>query len=134
MVQKEFTYRGKTIAELKKMNMEDFVKLVPARQRRNLKRGFTFAQKKLLARIKKTLEGRTKKPVKTHCRDMIVLPEMVDLTIHVYRGKEFMPIIIMPDMIGCYLGELTMTRTKVTHSAPGIGATRGSAAATKAKG
>ena len=65
---------------------------------------------------------------------MIVLPEMVDLTIHIYKGKEFAQIAIMPDMIGCYFGELTMTRNKVTHSAPGIGATRGSAAATKAKG
>ena len=133
MVQKQFTYRGKTVEEIKKMNLEDFAKLLPARQRRNLKRGFTEAQKKLLLKIKKFLAGKTKKPVKTHCRDMIVLPEMVDMTIHIYKGKEFVQILIMPDMLGCYLGELTMTRNKVTHSAPGIGATRGSAAATKAK-
>lgn len=134
MVQKQFTYRGKTVDELKKMTIEDFSKLVPARQRRNLKRGFTEAQKKLLLKIKKSLSGRTKKPVKTHCRDMIVIPEMIDMTIHVYKGKEFGQILIMPDMVGCYLGELTMTRNKVTHSAPGLGATRGSAGATKAKG
>lgn len=134
MALKEFTYRGKTVTELKKMNLEDFAKILPARQRRNLKRGFTEAQKKLLAKIKKFVTGKTKKPIKTHCRDMIVLPEMIDLTIHIYKGKEFAQILIMPDMIGCYLGELTMTRTKVSHSAPGIGATRGSAAATKAKG
>ena len=129
MVKKEFTYRGKTLEELQKLSIEDFAKLVPARLRRSLLRGFNDAEKKLLAKIKKYKAGKTKKPVKTHCREMVILPDMVGLTIHIHRGKEFMPITIEPDMLGHVLGEFTMNRHKVTHSAPGIGATRSSASA-----
>ena len=81
--------------------------------------------KKLLA------QGKTIPPIRTHCRDMIVLPEMIGLTIHVHTGKLFVPIVIAQEMIGCYLGELTMTRKKVEHSAPGLGATRSSAISAK---
>lgn len=129
MVKKEFTYRGKTIEELQKLSVEDFAKLVPARQRRSLLRGFNEPEKKLLAKIKKYKAGKTKKPVKTHCRDIVVLPDMVGLMIHIYNGKSFIPILIEPDMIAHVLGEFTMNRTKVKHSAPGIGATRSSASA-----
>lgn len=124
----EFTYRGKKQDEIEKMSLKEFINLVPARQRRTLNRGFTDMQKKLLEKIRKAKQGVRKKPVKTHCRDMIVIPEMIGLTIHVHKGKEFVPIMITPDMIGHYLGELTLTRKKVEHSAPGIGATKSSAA------
>ena len=67
------------------------------------------------------------KNIETHCRDMIILPEMVGKTIKIHQGKEFMPVIIEEGMIGHYLGEFAMTRKKVAHSAPGIGATRSSA-------
>ncbi|HII15287.1 MAG TPA: 30S ribosomal protein S19 [Nanoarchaeota archaeon] len=129
MVKKEFTYRGKTIEELQKLSIEEFAKLTPARQRRSLLRGFNEAEKKLLAKIKKYKAGKTKKPVKTHCRDIVVLPDMVGLTIHIHSGKTFVPITIEPDMIAHVLGEFTMNRQKVSHSAPGIGATRSSASA-----
>ena len=122
MVQKEFTYRGKTVAELKKMNLEDFAKLLPARQRRSIKNGFTESQKVLLKNI------RENKDVETHCRDMIILPEMIGQTIKVHNGKEFMIVAITDEMIGRCLGEFSFTRSRVEHSAPGIGATRSSAA------
>ena len=125
---KIFSYRGKTIEELKKLDLNEFIKLLPARQRRSLKRGITDNQKKLLLKIDKTLQGVYKKPIRTHCRDMIIFPKMVGLTIHIHAGNKFLPIIIQPEFIGMYLGELTMTRAKVAHSAPGIGATRSSAA------
>lgn len=128
MAKKIFRYRGKTLEELQNMNITDFAELLPARERRSIKRGFTDAEKRLLARIKKSREGKTKKPIKTHCRDMVVLPEMVGLIIHVHRGQGFVPVGIMEDMIGHRLGEFTLNRTKVQHSAPGIGATRSSAA------
>lgn len=134
MVKKEFTYRGKTIEELQKMPVEEFMKITTSRQRRSMKRGFSEEQKRLLEKIRKLKQGLRKKPVKTHCRNMIVLPEMIDLTIHIYQGKSFIPVTIMPEMIGHYLGEFTLTRNRVTHSAPGIGATRSSAGVTKAKG
>jgi small subunit ribosomal protein S19 len=129
MAKKEFTFRGKTLEELQKLSIEELAKLLTSRQRRTLARGFTDAEKSLLEKIKKFKDGKKKKPVKTHCRDMIVLPMMVGMTIHIHSGKLFNPVLIEPEMIGHALGEFTMNRHKVTHSAPGIGATRSSAGA-----
>ncbi len=120
-----FTYRGFKLEELTKMPLDEFVKLLPARQRRTLKRGLTPAQKKLMEKIKKAKRGEKIK-IKTHCRDMIVLPEMVGLTIFVHNGKEFQKVDIKPEMIGHYLGEFAPTRKRVVHGAPGMGATRSS--------
>lgn len=123
MAKKEFSYRGKTLEEMKMMSLNDLMLLLPARQRRSLKRGFTEQQKILLKHI------RAKKGnMETHCKDMIILPEMVGLTISIHNGKKFVPVIIGEEMIGHYLGEFVMTREKVVHSAPGIGATKSSAA------
>ena len=129
MAKKEFTYRGKSLKEIKEMDLKELAKLLPARQRRSLERGFNDAQNKLLARIKKVKEGKTKKPVKTHCRNMIVIPEMIDMTIHIHKGKAFEQVLIQPEMVGHYLGELALSRQRIAHSAPGIGATKSSAAA-----
>lgn len=125
---KIFSYRGKTIEELQKLDLKEFIQMVPSRQRRTLDRGFSEEQKKLLLKIDKTLQGYYKKPIRTHCRDMVVLPKMIGLTIHIHAGNKFMPIILQPETVGMFLGDLTMTRSKVQHSAPGIGATRSSAA------
>ena len=122
MVKKEFTYKGKTLDELKKMSLNEFAELVPARQRRSLKRGLTEQQKILLEKINKG-----KKNIETHCRDMIILPQMIDMVIKVHSGKTFLPVTIQNEMLGHCLGEFVLTRKKVQHSAPGIGATRSSA-------
>jgi small subunit ribosomal protein S19 len=126
---KEMLFKGKTLDELKAMGIPEFAKLLPARQRRSLKRGFTPLQKRLIGKIAKYQSGKTKKPVKTHCRDMVILPSMVGLIIHIHKGKTFEPVSIELEMLGHYLGEFVMTRSKVQHSAPGIGATKSSAAA-----
>jgi|SRR3989338_4007674 len=118
---KKFTYYGKTLEELKSMGIREFAEIAPARQRRSLKRGFTDAQKILLKKMK------SKANVETHCRDMIIVPEMVGKTIKVYDGKSFIIVAIGEEMLGHYLGEFVLTRRKVNHSAPGIGATRSSA-------
>ncbi len=124
---KEYTYRGKTVDELKKMNLNDFIALLPARQRRTLARGFTEPQKKLLEQLKRHTEGKRKKPVKTHCRNMIVIPSMVGSRIQIHQGKSFTDVEIRLEMVGHYLGEFTLTRNRVGHNAPGIGATKSSA-------
>ena len=121
MAKKQFTYRGKTIEEIQKIPMNDFIEMLPSRQRRSLKRGFTEEQKILLDKIKKG-----EKNIKTHCRTMIVLPEMIGLTINIYNGKAFQQIIIQPEMLGHFLGEFALTRKLVSHSSPGVGATRSS--------
>lgn len=131
MVEK-FTYRGKTIDEIKNMNVEEFVNLLPSRKRRSLKRGFSEQQKILLDKIRKVKKELGKddtkkiKKIKTHCRDLVILPEMLGLTISVYNGKEFVDVEITPEKLGYFLGEFTYNRTRVQHSSPGVGATRGS--------
>ena len=124
---KIFLYKGKTAEELQKMGLNELAKLLPARQRRNIKRGFTPEQKKLLVKIDAAKAGKSKKPIRTHCRDMTILPQMFGLKIAIHNGKEFVPIDIIPDMVGWTLGDFVMTtRFDVKHGGPGIGATRGS--------
>lgn len=118
---KEFTYRGYTLDELKKMTLEEFMLLLSARMRRSLKRGLTVQQQKFLEHMHKT-DG----VVKTHNRNMVVLPEIVGRTIKVYDGKEFQELTILPEMIGHFLGEFALTRKSVKHTGPGVGATRSS--------
>ena len=122
MAKKEFTYKGKTTEELKKMSMSELSQLLTSRQRRSLKRGFTDQQKIMLKKLKSG-----KKIIQTHCRDAIIVPEMTGTMIKIYSGREFVQVSIEPDMIGHRLGEFVSTRKKVQHSAPGIGATRSSA-------
>ncbi|VVB80923.1 30S ribosomal protein S19 [uncultured archaeon] len=119
---KEFIFHGKSASEFTKLSLEEFAKLVPSRERRKIKRGFTEVEKKLLEDIKAN-----PKDIKTHARDMIVIPEMVGKTIKVYNGKEWVMVIIEPELLGHRLGEFALTRKQVKHSAPGIGATRSSA-------
>jgi len=116
-----FTYQGFTLEELQEMTMEELLPLLPARARRSLRRGPTEQQDKLLSKLKKT-EG----VVRTHRRDMVVLPSFVGRTIAVHRGNGFNEIQITPEMIGCYLGEFSLTRKHISHSGVGVGATRSS--------
>lgn len=117
----EFTYRGKSLEELKKMSLEEFAKLVPSRQRRTMLRGLSEQHKKLLHKV------RIKDPnIRTHLRDMIVMPEMIGMKLNIHNGKEFQPVEIIPEMLGHYFGEFALTRKKVAHGAAGIGATRSS--------
>ena len=111
------------------MTLEDLAKLLPSRQRRSLERGLTKQQKKLLESVRRFKARGDKtgdKMVKTHVRDMIILPEMVGVKMGIYTGKEWHSVVIEPEMVGHYLGEFSQTRKQVKHSAPGIGATRSS--------
>lgn len=130
MARKEFKYRGYTLEELQQMPLDNVIQLFPSRQRRSLKKGFLPRQKKVLEKIRKLKKEEQKggRPqiIKTHCRDMIILPEMVGMTFGVYNGKQFVEVQIQPEMIGCYFGEFAVTRQKVQHGDPGMGATRSS--------
>ncbi len=118
----KFMFRGRTWEEISKMSLEEFSKLLNSRVRRSLKRGLTEEEKKLLKRIREN----PKKFHKTHCREMIILPEMVGVKIGIYNGKEYTPVEVKPEMIGHRLGEFALTRKPVKHSSPGFGATRSS--------
>ena len=126
---KEFMYRGFTFDQLQGMSMDEFINILPSRQRRSLHRGLRAEQRILLEktrRAKEALRQGSDAAIKTHVRDMIILPEMAGLPIHVYNGKEFVKVDIKPEMIGHYLGEFAITNKPVRHGTPGIGASRSS--------
>jgi len=126
---KEFMYRGHSLGELQAMSMDEFIRLLPSRQRRSLVRGLTQEQRVLLESIRKVKEAAEqggKVVVKTHARDMVILPEMVGVTLLVHNGKDFTAVEVTAEMIGHYLGELAITNKPVKHGTPGIGASRSS--------
>jgi len=120
---KEYRFHGLSLEELQKISLEELLPLLPSRMRRTLNRGLTKEQNKLLQDIKNVKEGDI---IKTHCRDMIILPEFIGHNIQVHNGKEFQRVNIQPQMIGYYLGEFALTRKKVKHTGPGVGATKSS--------
>ena len=123
----EFTYRGHTLDELQEMELDEVAALLPARQRRTIQRRLTVEHEKLLEKAaKRDAEESANNPIRTHLRDMPVLPEFVDLTFAVYTGQSFERVRVEPEMIGHYLGEFQLTRTSVEHGQAGIGATRSS--------
>ena len=126
---KEFTYRGHSLTSLIGMSMDEFINLLPSRQRRSLQRGLTPEQRTLLEKLREAKEAQKQGKevnLKTHVRDLIVLPEMVGVKIQVHNGKEFVAVEIKPEMIGHYLGEFAITNKPVRHGTPGIGASRSS--------
>jgi small subunit ribosomal protein S19 len=117
----EFTYHGFRLEELQKMGISELLPVMPSRARRKITRGLTRGEENFLSKIR---AGDDK--VRTHLRDMIIMPEMVGKEIEVYNGKEFMKVEIQPESVFHYLGEFALTRRKVTHGSAGIGATRSS--------
>jgi len=116
----EFLYRGRKVADLAKLSVEELAGLLPARQRRSIKRGLVKENKNLLASLK------NKDSVRTHIRNMIVMPDMVGKNLEIYNGKSFEKVEVMPEMIGHFFGEFAQTRGRVQHGAAGVGATRSS--------
>jgi small subunit ribosomal protein S19 len=126
---KEFMYRGYTLERLQNLSMDEFILLLPSRHRRSLQRGLKTEQRVLLEKIRAAKEAMDQGQsviVKTHARDMVILPEMVGVTLLLHSGKEFVPVEITPQMIGHYLGEYGITNKPVKHGQPGIGASRSS--------
>jgi small subunit ribosomal protein S19 len=123
---KEFRYRGLTLDQLNSMSTEAMLELLPSRARRSLNRGVSEEKRKLLEDARAIKEGRSTGQIKTHARDMVVLPSMVGLTMGVHNGREFVALEVKPEMIGRYLGEFVITNKKVVHGTPGIGASRSS--------
>ncbi|MFP4170563.1 MAG: 30S ribosomal protein S19 [Methanomassiliicoccales archaeon] len=119
---KEFAYRGYSLDELKEMPFDDLITLMPSRVRRTLTRGLNEEQQRCYDRLRDSADG----VVRTHRRDVPVMPQFVGKRVAVYDGKEFKEFEIKSEMIGHYLGEFAQTRGIVRHSGPGVGATRSS--------
>ena len=122
MAKKIFTFKGKTIEEINQLSLSQFAELIPSKERRKIKRGFTEQEKTLLKKLKQ------KDQIKTHCRDMVIPPEMVGKTILVHSGKVFEAVRVSKEMLGHRLGEFILTRKRVSHGAAGVGATKSSSA------
>ncbi len=112
------------------MNLQELATVMRSRQRRTLRRNYEKIQK-FLSRIEKN--NREGKKIRTHLRDIPVVPQMIGMTINIHNGKTFVPIKITEGMIGHYLGEFSLTRRRVAHGAAGVGATKSSKAVKSAK-
>ena len=119
---REFTFRGYTMEELLELPFDEMVLLLPSRVRRTLARGMNDEQRTAF----ETLKNSDREVVRTHRRDVPIIPQFVGKKVAVYNGKEFFEFEIKPEMIGHFLGEFVLTRKSPAHSGPGVGATRSS--------
>ncbi|MBL7059014.1 ribosomal protein S19 family protein, partial [Candidatus Pacearchaeota archaeon] len=117
---KEFKFKGKTLEELKTLDIREFAKYLNSRQRRTVLRQFQKIEG-FVNRAKEKIEKGKK--VKTHLRDIVVVPEMVGMKIGIYNGQNFTQIEIIKEMLGHKFGEFSPTRNKVNHGSAGVGAT-----------
>merc|ERR1719247_3238226 len=107
---RKYTYRGIDLENLVVMPMPELIEKVHARARRRFKHGLPRKYWSLLKRLRdakkacNTAEGEKPACIKTHLRNMIILPEM----------------------IGHYLAEFSMSYKPVKHGTAGIGATKSS--------
>src|SRR3989344_1184318 len=122
---KEFSYRGKTLEELKVLDVREFAKYLKSRSRRTVLRQFRDIEN-FIARSKKKLDR--KKLIKTHSRNMVIVPAMVGWKIGVHNGKGFEMVDITGEMLGHRFGEFSLTRGRVKHGSAGVGATKGTRA------
>jgi small subunit ribosomal protein S19 len=110
---KELNFKGKTIEELKNLGVREFAALLRSRQRRTVLRNFQ-EHENFVKRVDSKL-GKGKKSVKTHRRDLVIVPGLVDKRIQVYNGRDFLPVDITIEMLGHKLGEFAPTRAKTRH-------------------
>lgn len=125
---KKFTYRGKTLEELKELDVREFAKLAPSRTRRAILNQFQEIEK-FVNRSEKKVSKR--KQIKTHQRDLVIVPKMVGMRVGVHNGRTFENVDIIEEMLGFRLGEFSLTRAKIKHGSAGVGATKGTKSKSK---
>ena len=120
---KEFKYKDQTVEELKNLEVREFAKLVKSRTRRYLLRNFQEIEGFVNLAKEKLSKG---KKIRTHKRDLVIVPQMIGMEIHIHNGNSFVQTEITGEMLGHKLGEFSSTRSKIKHSKAGVGATKGS--------
>mmetsp|Transcript_29153 Transcript_29153/g.58226 ORF Transcript_29153/g.58226 Transcript_29153/m.58226 type:complete len:149 (-) Transcript_29153:40-486(-) len=127
---RKFTFRGIELDKLLDLTNDELMGLVNARARRRMSRGLKRKPMALIKRLrtakKNAAPGEKPRGIKTHLRNMIIVPEMIGSIVGIYNGKMFCGVEIKPEMIGMYLGEFAITYKPVRHGRPGIGATNSS--------
>jgi len=120
---KEFKFKGMNLEDLQKLNVREFAKYLRSRERRTINRQFQaieqFVEK---AKTKNTND----KKIKTHIRDLIIVPELVGMNIQIYNGNTFIPVQVTGEMLGHKFGEFAPTRKRINHGSAGVGSTKGS--------
>ena len=101
---RKYTYRGVDLDQLLDLSTEQLTELFRARIRRRFQRGL---KRKSLALIKRLRKAKKEAPplekpevVKTHLRNMVIIPEIIESIVGVYNGKSFNQVEIKPEMIG----------------------------------
>jgi small subunit ribosomal protein S19 len=120
---REFKFRGKSIEELKVLDIREFAKLLKSNEKRTLLRQYDFIQNFITSSNKKLQKG---KQIRTHSREIVIVPRMVGMRINIHDGRNFVAFEITGEMLGHRLGEFAPTRSRVKHGAAGIGATKSS--------
>jgi len=128
ITKKQFKFRGKTLEELKELDVREFAKLLKSRQRRTVLRQFQKIED-FVNRSK--VKVSRNKPIRTHYRNLIIVPQMVGMRISIYNGRDFVPVDVVGEMLGHVFGEFSLTRAKIKHGSAGVGATKGSKALSK---
>ncbi|KAI1326260.1 ribosomal protein S15, eukaryotic/archaeal [Xylariaceae sp. FL0255] len=127
---RKFSYRGVELENLLELSSDDLRGLLHARARRRINRGLRRKPMGLIRKLRAAKQGAApnEKPaeVRTHLRNMIVVPEMIGSVVGIYNGKVFNSVEIRPEMVGHYLAEFSISYSPVKHGRPGIGATNSS--------
>jgi len=127
---REFKFKGYSAEQIQKLSVENLIPLLNSRQRRSLDRRLSTymndEKRKFREDLKLARNGKLDGQLKTHLRDMIILPDMIGLNVLVHNGKEFVSFTIRPEMVGHYLGEYSITNKRVQHGSPGVGSSRSS--------
>jgi len=105
------------------MPFDEVLMLMPSRSRRTYLRGLNHEQQMLFDNMMTAEMGQI---VRTHRKDLPIIPQFVGKIVSVYNGKEFKDVEVKPEMIGHFVGEFVLTRKVPQHSGPGVGATRSS--------
>ena len=85
-----------------------------ARSRRSFIRGLDDERATFVEKLR---ANGTDEAVRTHCRDVPILPDFIGLTVAVHNGKQHVPVYVTEQMVGHKLGEFAMTRTFKGHAA-----------------
>ena len=123
LTKKQFIFKGKTIEELKALSVREFASFINSRSRRTILRNFQDIEDFVNLAREKIARG---KKIRTHKRDLIIVPELVGMKIQIYNGNKFVPIEVAGEMLGHRFGEFAPTRARIKHSKAGVGATKGS--------
>ncbi len=124
---KKDTWKGFEEDKAAAVSQEEFLKLISSRNRRTILRMKVNPRlKRFVEKVREIKKKNPKKLIKTHIREAIILPEWLGLTFGVHNGKEFKKVDITLNKIGRRLGDYSHCTTRVLHSGPGVGATRGS--------